>query len=96
MSDPPGNWSPARRAGSFAQGIRIVMITPALRGQKSAGADQRGEVMRDVCLTAWVNRPRRHPVDDAAALEDLAQQDRARIAGQSIRPRLDPKRAVEP
>ncbi len=71
--------------------IRIVVVAPARRGQQHAGADQRGEIMRDVHLAARILQARRHPGHDAAPFQDLPQQHRAagspvsRSARQSMR-----------
>jgi len=51
--------------------------------------------MRDLDLAAWIGQARGHPVDDAALLDDLPQEHRTGIAGQSVNANLDAKRAVE-
>ncbi len=46
-----GSWRVAivaRTDGATMATIRIVVVAPARRGQQHAGADQRGEIMRDV------------------------------------------------
>ena len=42
-----------------------------------------------------IDQPPGHPPDDAGALHDLAQQQRARVGAEMIRPRLDLHAAVE-
>jgi len=78
-----------------AQLIRIVMVAPPLRDQKQAGADQRGEIMRDVDLAARIRKAGGHPTDDDALLDDLPQERRTGIAGQSVDATFDAQRAVE-
>ena len=83
---------PERRV--VAQAVRIVMIAPALRDQQYAGADQRGEVMRDVLLAARVVQAGGHPAHDPTALEDLPQHHRTGVAGQTTGPAFNPKLPV--
>jgi len=45
------------------------MVAPPLRDQQQAGADQRGEIMRDVDLAARILQARRHPSHDAAPFQ---------------------------
>jgi hypothetical protein len=49
-----------------------------------------------ILLAARINQTTRHPLDDAAGLEDLAQEHGAGLTGQSIRPAFDPQGPVEP
>jgi len=58
---------PKRRV--VAQRVGIVVVTPALRGQKNASADQRGEVMRHVLLAARILQARGHLRRDATAFQ---------------------------
>jgi hypothetical protein len=48
-----------------------------------------------ILLSARINQPTRHPFDNAAALEDLAQEHGTGLTGQSIRPAFDPQGPVE-
>jgi len=78
-----------------AQRIGIVMVAPTLRRQQHAGANERGEVMRDVDLAARIRQAGGHPTDDAALHDDLPQEHRIGIAGESVDAAFDPQRAVE-
>ncbi len=49
-SVPPRNLASKSQRWIVAQRIRIVMVAPPLRDQQQAGADQRGEIMRNVDL----------------------------------------------
>ena len=52
--------------------------------------------MDHILLSPGINQTTRHPLDDAAGLEDLAQEYGAGLTGQSIRPAFDPQGPVEP
>jgi hypothetical protein len=75
-----------------AQRIRIVMVAPPLRDQQQAGADQRGEIMRDVDLAqadpagAPSSKPRCRSVPVSRA-----QQHRAGVASQPVGAAFDAK-----
>ena len=79
----------------MSQLIRIVMVAPPLRDQQQAGADQRGEVVRDVDLAARIRQAGGHAADDAALLDDLPQEHRTGIAGEHVNATFDAQRAVE-
>jgi hypothetical protein len=93
LAENPYSGQPERRI--VAQLIRIVMVAPPLRNQQQAGADQRGEIMRNVDLTARIRKASGHPTDDAALFDDLPQEHRTGIAGQSVDATFDAQRAVE-
>ncbi len=58
----------------MAQRVGIVVVPPALCRQKHASADQRGEVVGNVHLTARVFQAGSHLAKDPAALEYLSAQ----------------------
>jgi hypothetical protein len=78
-----------------AQRTGISVVAPTLRHQQPGRANKRGEVMRDIDLTAWIVQAGGHPADDATLLDNLAQEHRTGIAGQSVNAAFDAQRAVE-
>lgn len=78
------------------QRLNIQLLFALDLDEAHGRAQQRGEVMPDVLPAAGADHPSRHPVDDTAALEDLPQHNRPRVAGQATGPAFDPERAVEP
>ena len=54
-----------------------------------------GEVMDDILLPPRIDEPRRHPLDIAAPLEDLAQHHGPGVTGQPLCPALDMQGLVE-
>ncbi len=94
--------APGRRTDRQPEGrivperVRVVVIAPALGGEQDAGPEERGEVMDDILLPPRIDEPRRHPLDDAAPLHDLAQHDGPGVTGQPLCPALDAKGLVEP
>ena len=79
----------------IAQGIRVIMIAPALRRKQNACADQRRKIMHDIFLPARIAQLRHHPLHDPAALKYLTKNHCPGITGQPIRPMFDAKRLVE-
>ncbi|MEQ5872928.1 hypothetical protein J4E08_24120 [Sagittula sp. NFXS13] len=51
--------------------------------------------MDDIGLVAIILYPSRHPRHNTDCIERFAQQNRARIAGQPLRPRFERQRSVE-
>ena len=77
------------------QPVGVVLVAPALTQHQQAGPQQVGQRIGDQMRIAWIEQPLGHPLDDAGALHDLAQQQRTGVGAQMIRSRLDLSRAVE-
>ena len=71
---PGGRADRQPEGGIVPERARVVVIAPAVGGEQDARPDERGEVMDDILLAPRIAEPRRHPLDDAAALEDLAHR----------------------
>jgi (2Fe-2S) ferredoxin len=71
--------------GIVLQGVRIVVVQPALGSQMHHGPKQGRQVVDDVGLTATALHPRRHPRNNPGGAEHFVQQHRTRIAGQPLR-----------
>jgi hypothetical protein len=78
-----------------AQRTGIIVVAPTLRHQQPGRANKRGEVMRDIDLTARIRQAGSHPTNDAALLDNLAQEHRTGIASLSVNATFDAQRAVE-
>jgi len=78
-----------------AQRTGISVVAPALRRQQHTRANKRGDIMRGVDLAARIRQAGSHPTNDAALLDDLPQEHRTGIAGQSVDATFDAQRAVE-
>jgi hypothetical protein len=75
--------------------VAPALVAPALAEQQQAGPQQVGQRIGDQVRIARIDQPLGHPLDDASALHDLAQQQRTGVGAQMIRSRLDLRRAVE-
>ena len=78
-----------------SQAVGVVLVAPALAEQQQVGAQQVGQRIGDGVRVARIDQPPGHPLHDAGALHDLAQQQRAGVGAEMIRPRLDLHAAVE-
>ena len=93
--------APGRRTGRqpergiVPERVRVVVIAPAPGGKQNARPDERGEVVDDILLAPRVLELRTHPLDDAAPLQDLAQDDGPGVTGQPLGAALDAQRPVE-
>ena len=77
------------------QAVGVVLVAPALAEQQQVGPQQIRQRIADRVWIAWIDQPLGHPLHDAGALHDLAQQQRAAVGAQMIRPRLDLHATVE-
>src|SRR3982750_1576749 len=73
----------------------MVLVAQALGEQNQHGAQQLGQWRGDEVRLPRVVQPRGHPFEDAGALDHLAHEDRAGIAGQMFGTGLDRKAGVE-
>jgi hypothetical protein len=81
--------------GIEAQRVGVILITPAQAEQHQHGAQQFREAVGHLVLRTRVGEAGNHPRDDAAALQQLAQQYCAAIRTQPLGTCLDDKAAVE-
>ena len=79
----------------MAKRIGVVLVAPTLAKEKQNRAQQIGQRIRDLVGVARIKQVVDQPLDDPGALHDLAQHDRTRLGGQTIRSRLDAKGLVE-
>jgi len=89
----PGNG--AAQGGIEAQRIGVVLIAPALGEQHQHGAQQLGQRIGDEMRLPRVVQSRGHPFEDAGALDHLAHEDRAGVAGQMFGAGFDGQAGVE-
>ena len=92
---PGGRTDRQPKGGIVPERVRVVVIAPALGGEQDARPDERGEVVDDILLPPRIAEPRRHPLDDAAALQDLAQHHGPGVTGQPLDPAFDAQGLVE-
>lgn len=77
------------------QGVRMIMVAPALSRPQHSGAQERPHVMHDLSLSLQIVQPLLHPGRDAAAFKDLAPKHGAVCTGQSVQSAFDLQGPVE-